>query len=157
MSFSPTMTLAEARAELRELVDDGARCPCCTQFAKVYRRKITSTMARLLIRLWIEAGREWAHMPTVTSRASTSASSGDPAKLRYWGLLEEADVERDDGGRAGWWRITDDGEAYVRAALRVRKYARVYDGRCLGHDGDLVDIVDALGDRFNYRDLMEGR
>ena len=34
------MTLDEAKAWLRDQVDDGAHCPCCGQFAKVYKRRI---------------------------------------------------------------------------------------------------------------------
>jgi hypothetical protein len=39
----------------------------------------------------------------------------------------------------------------------VPTYAQIYDGRCLGYDGEPVSIVDALGKKFDYHELMEGR
>ena len=62
------MTLADARDELRDLVNDGHRCPCCTQFAKVYRRKIHSTTARELIGFYRAAHRDWFYLPDLTTR-----------------------------------------------------------------------------------------
>ena len=38
------MTLGEARDWLRERIEDGEECPCCRQFAKVYRRRLYATM-----------------------------------------------------------------------------------------------------------------
>jgi hypothetical protein len=150
MSFSDTMTLAAARAQLRELVYEGARCPCCTQLAKVYPRVIYSTMARELIRCYRAAGTDWFHVPTVIGH-----NGGDLLKTRYWGLMEEeTDIRRDDGGRAGYWRITALGEAFLRRELLVPKRAYVYDGRRLKLDGPDVTIVDCLGKRFNYNELM---
>lgn len=151
MTFTDGMTLGEARDELRELVDHGHRCPLCTQFAKVYRRKLNSGMAVSLIRMYRRAGLGWVNVPD-----EIGARSREEGKLRYWGLVEEAGELRDDGGRAGWWRVTPDGAAFVLLRARVPKYARVYDGRCLGLGGDLVTIRDCLGERFDYGELMNG-
>ena len=59
------MSLGDAREWLRERVEHGARCPCCTQFAKVYERKLNSRMARQLITFWWE---DWFHVPVVELR-----------------------------------------------------------------------------------------
>lgn len=146
-----TQTLAEARSWLRDRIDDGEHCPCCTQLAKVYRRKIHATMGRDLILVWHRFGPAWFHS------TASPAHGGDFVKLTHWGLIAEDDRIRDDGGRAGWWQITPNGVAYVQDRLKVPKYARIYDGRCLGLVGDPVGVRDALGTRFDYRDLMAGR
>jgi hypothetical protein len=155
--FYELMTLHEARSELRKLVDDGCACPCCSQFAKVYRRKIHATMARELIHFYRRAGRELFDLPLLAGEVSGKrrAYTGDSAKLRYWGLMVEDDARREDGGRAGFWRVTEKGEAWVLDRIRVPKYARIYDGRCLGLMGEPVSIIDALGDKFSYRELMD--
>jgi len=147
------MTLAEARDQLRDLVDEGATCPCCRQYARVYRRKIHATMARTLCRVYRAApSGEWVHLPSLAGY-----QVNDFPKLRYWGLVEEEiELRRDDGGRAGYWRITPQGWQWVLIWTTVPKYARIYDGRCLGLEGDPVTVLDALGDRFDYRELMEG-
>lgn len=149
---APDTSLADAKQWLREQLDGGAPCPCCTQFAKVYRRKITSRQVRALIRVWRSAGTDWCHVTTV--HPSLAGDGGELSRLRYWGLLEEADERREDGGRAGWWRVTDRGEQYVLGRTTVPKYAHIYDSRCLALSGDLVSVRDALGTKFNYAELM---
>lgn len=144
-------TLAEARDTLQLQLDEGTTCPCCDQFAKVYSRKINAGHARALIALYRAVGRDWGHLATYDQ-------SREASKLAYWGLIEEESARRDDGGRSGWWRITDLGERFLRNQLLVPKHARVYDGRLLRLDDTdgLVSIVDALGTRFNYSELMAG-
>ena len=60
------------------------------------------------------------------------------------------------GGRAGWWRLTEQGSAFVQGLMKVQKYAKIYDSRLLKLDGELVTIRDVLGSRFNYDELMRG-
>lgn len=143
-------TLDDARAWLRDRVDKGDRCPCCTQFAKVYRRRITSSMARMLIRMHRVAGCDYAYLPDLRD----GNGSMDTTMLRYWALIEEDREPRPDGGRAGWWRLTPLGQSFVLGEVEVPMYARVYDGRVLSLVGDLVHISDALGTRFDYAELM---
>lgn len=153
MTAVQTMTLAEAQDWLRERVDDGEECPCCEQLAKVYRRKIHTTMARDLVTAWTKAGDDWFHLPTLLD----GRHQGDFPKFAHWGLIQEHPGDRDDGSsRAGWWRITPLGAAFIRDNARVPKYARIYNGRVLGFTGDPVGIRDALGTRFRYDDLMSG-
>lgn len=149
-SFRDDMTLKEARDLLRTLVDDGHACPLCTRFAKVYRRKVTSSMARMLIRMYRAGGTDWVYLPSL--RDGNGAM--DTTMTQYWGLIEEERVKREDGGRAGWWRLTPLATRFVLGQATVPKYARIYDGRCLGLTGEPVTIHDCLGSKFNYRELM---
>lgn len=144
------VTLDDAREWLRALLDTGERCPCCTQRAQVYRRTIHATMARDLVALWRHAGTGWGYLPDVLDRKNT----GDFAKLRYWGLVEEESELRPDGGRAGWWRVTDHGAAWIHGRASVPRHAHVYDGRRLSLSGPAVTIVDALGHRFSLAELL---
>lgn len=153
--FDVRDTLADARARVEEGRDEGVTCECCGQLAKVYRRKIHAVMARDLLLSYRRAdhdGRGWFHLPTLLP----DTRGGDFGKLAYWRLIEELPERREDGGRAGWWRITDDGEAFATRRLRVPKYARVFDSHLLGLTGPYAGIEDALGVRFRYDDLMRG-
>lgn len=146
-------TVEEAQAWLRDHADEGVKCPCCTQLAKVYRRRVNAGMARSLIEMYRLAGTGWVHVPT-----QVGSRSREEGKLAYWGLVEEARHPREDGGRAGWWRVTAKGRLFVLGQIRIPKYARVFDGRCLSLDySETVTIRDALGTRFDYDDLMAGR
>lgn len=149
------MTVAGARAELRTLVDEGHTCPLCKQFAKVYRRKINSTQARALIIIHRQCGTDWAYLPSLRMALAPHHSNEEP-KLRYWGLLEERPINRGDGGRAGEWRVTELGQRFVKGEVTVQKYARIYNGHCLGFVGERISIREALGDKFNYDELMVG-
>lgn len=145
------MPLHEAQGWLRDRLDDGEKCPCCTQHAQTYRRKVNSGMARSLIVMFRTGGLDWQHVPTTVGR-----KSAEEGKLAYWGLIEEEKVRRPDGGRAGFWRVTQVGADWIHHRISIPKYARVYDGRCLGFAGERVSIHDALGTRFSYDDLMAG-
>lgn len=145
------MTLLAAQEELRKLVWDGQKCPCCTQLAKVYKRKLNSGMARSLIVMYRAARLDWQHVPTTVGR-----KSAEEGKLAHWGLVEEEKERRSDGGRAGFWRVTLTGEQFVLGHHAVPKYAHIYDGRCLKLSEGPVTIRAALGSKFNYDELMQG-
>jgi hypothetical protein len=152
--IDPLTTVGEARKQVQAAAEgDGVICPCCGQFAKVYRRSITSATARQLIVAWRFARgdpAEWFHLPSVVGYG------GDIAKVKHWGLLEEAvDVVREDGGRAGWWRFTALGSRWVRGLDAVPRYAYIYAGQLLRLDGEPRTIRDALGNGFDLRELME--
>ncbi len=152
------MTLGEARDKLRTLAAEGHECPCCRQYVKVYRRKLTAASTRAVIAHYSESGRDWGHLPTIVKkRMPDVAHQGGYMNLAvHWGLIEEERTLREDGGRAGFWRVTEAGEQWVRGEISIPKYALIYDGRRLGVRGDAVTIRDALGNNFDYQELMVG-
>lgn len=157
--FHDDMTIREARDILRELAEKGHTCPCCTQFVKVYKRPIPNATARVMIALFRQGeGRNYIFLPAVLDTMKGTPHQGGYGTLgQFWGLMEQMPGEREDGSnRVGWWRLTDLGRRFVRLEARVPKYARIYNGRCLGHAGEQVTIRDALGSKFDYAELMAG-
>lgn len=150
VNFDPAVTLIQLKTWLRRQVDEGAICPVCDQHVQVYRRKLNSGMAQSLIRMYIAGGLDYIHLPT-----TIGSRSREEGKLRYWGLVEEENAVRPDGGRAGYWRVTRLGELFVNGQAKVYSHARVYNGRCLGLNGSLIGIKDALGAKFSYDELMQ--
>lgn len=149
--ISPTDTIAAGKLWLRARLDQGEHCPLCNQNAKMYRRKINSGMAASLIHMHrIAPTGGWVHVHAI------GAHSREEGKLAYWGLAEEQTGAGMHGGRAGYWRVTDKGRAFLKGTMTVPKYAKVYNGQCYGLEGDLVSIKDALGTKFNYDELMRG-
>lgn len=154
-TLSPQTTLAQARAWLWEHIRPGANCPTCGQRSQLYRRQVNAGMAHSLIRMyWLGGASDlsWVHIPS-----ALPARSREEGKLAYWGLAQESTEPREDGGRAGWWRVTPRGERYVLAQLSIPKYALVFDSEVWGFEGEMVGITQALGTKFNYTELMEGR
>lgn len=153
-------TLGYAQEWLAARMDDGVRCPCCTQFTKVYARTLTATMAYALICLHQHTGPEWFHAPSylsrVARRADSTARGGDWAKLTHWGLIEEAPERREDNcPHTGYYRVTERGRRFVLGQLSVPRWAVIFDGRLLYlDDGRRTTIEEALGKRFNYAELM---
>jgi hypothetical protein len=135
--------LTSAKRWVLDNRDDGVRCPCCGQFAKVYRRKLDSSMARALIVMWRNGGQDW-------QRTRGIDNSGNIAKLGLWGL-----VEADDRGT---WRVTDDGVDFIMGKIEMAHRMVLYDGAVLDvDDSSYVDIHQALGDKFDYDELMGER
>lgn len=143
-----TVPISRARRHLADALVEGATCPVCGQHAQLYRRTLHKTMADQLVRVYRRHGTDRFHAPT-----ALGTHGGDFAKLAHWGLIREAGERRADGGRAGWWRITDDGVGFVRGEVRVPKYVLLYDGRRIGYDGDHVAITSILR-TFDLREIQ---
>jgi hypothetical protein len=167
MPTSPQTTLHEAKKWLRGMSKKGAKCPCCTQLAKIYRRKLNSSMAYILliiVREYRLNGGAFIHVPSMINRkgmepAVAAAVRGDWAKLAFWGLIEEKKKDDDDTQKrtSGKWRPTGLGIAFVNDKATVPRYCNFYDGRALSFsDDEKTTIKDALGDKFDYVDLMRG-
>jgi hypothetical protein len=143
-------TVEKAREEIDEklMAGESVICPCCDQHAKIYRRQIHSGMVLLLINMYRTAGTGWVYLPSLPQK------SRDGTGLHYWCLIAEDDEKRDDGGRAGWWRVTERGEEWVLNKIRVPKYALIYNSEVVALEGKGTSVRDALGKKFNYRELM---
>lgn len=136
------LSLSEAREYVSELAwEGGTTCPCCDQFAKVYRRKLNAGMARSLIRMYRAGGLDW-----VDITRQIPARSREEGKLAYWRLVEPGEVR-------GVWRVTQEGYRFLRGAP-VESHALVYNGELLRLDGGPITITEALGERFDLQELM---
>lgn len=145
-------TLQQARSWIRDQVinGSGAKCPCCTQLAKQYRRKLNSGMCRSLISMYKAGGiTEYVDVTLVCL-----GGTREEGKLRYWGLVEELETLREDGGRAGWWKVTPLGEKFIRSEVAMFSHCLLYDNHFRGFSGTQVSIQDCLGEKFSLAELM---
>ncbi len=173
-----TATLAEAKDWLRLRGRKGAYCPCCNQYAKVYKRVLGSQMARWLIwlvRTWEQGqlsekngnalARRYGEKATPPLRTwawidvkQSPVRGGDYAKLLHWGLVEHkantGDATKKD---SGLWRPTHAGIAFVHRRSLMRSHVILYDNKLLNWSDDSITditIVQALGNKFDYQELM---
>lgn len=161
---TPTMdtTVEAAKQFLRDNREEGAICPCCDQYVRLYRRKITSAMAYGLIlphRRSINFGDHWIHVENYLKSLNDIPASirGDIAKLRHFGLIEAKQEDREDGSsRNGYYRMTGRGMSFVRDTLSVPEAVFIYNNKVEGHSEDQINIHGALGNKFNYDELMNG-
>jgi len=148
------LSLANARAEVTAIKAGWAppkACPCCGQRCQRYKRKLNSDMGRWLIWLVMEYGREknWIDVKGVEVRG------GDYAKLEYWGLVEHKPNEDEKKKSSGLWKPTKDGVAFVFNRLRVPSHVFLFDGELLGFETTQTNIEQAIGDAFDYPELMQ--
>ena len=150
-------TLVEAREALLFVMEDGGICPCCDQFVKRYRRKLNATMARGLIWLVKASGDnlQWIHVNS-TGPSWLTNKGGTLATLVHWGLIEEKPKEdKPSASRtSGSWRPTLKGVQFAKNELRVPSHVVLYNDQVEGWSGSEASIVDALGKRFHYGELM---
>jgi len=151
-----------AQEWLRQRLFSGAPCPCCLGLAKIYRRKLHASIARAAIFLWHcggDAAEGWVDVAeqAAARRRPDITRSREHNKLAYWTLAEMYGGDGATGARYdGKWRLTDSGRLFVTRRLTVPSHAVIYDGRVLELDGSQVDIVAALGKKFDYWELMQG-
>lgn len=152
MILDPKVPLGEAQDWVRQRIEDGVHCPCCTQYAKVYRRKLNRRIALTMIAMYRKSRKGWVYLPTIggSKLDVPSARSGEVSFAQHWGLIQRSEDR-------GYWQITELGESFLLNGVKIPKYARIYDGRLLNLDPEqTVSIVDVLGIDFDYNELMAG-
>lgn len=155
MSNTKFKTLEEAHTFLRENFDKGENCPCCGQFVKLYKRKLNSGMAITLIRVYKAHGLSWVNVKDFL-RENKHKNTHDWTLLRHWGLIREASHDPLDETKksSGVWKITVAGERFVKNEVKTLSHIKHYNGNASGFTGEEITIVEALGRKFNYPELM---
>jgi hypothetical protein len=163
---TPATTLVDAKKWLRQRFGQGAACPCCGQFVKLYKRPFSKSMAYVLMLIAShflgDPVEEWLHVPSYIAEMASdnprraAAVRGDWAKLKYWGLIEEKPDTREDGSRrVGYWKITQLGKQFVKRQATVPSHVYVYNSEVLQRAVETqITIDDALGTEFSYDEIM---
>ncbi len=145
-------TLEEAKQFLRDNFENGATCPCCTQYVKLYKRKLTSGMAVALIRLYRLSKRQTNKYIHITKLGHLNG--GEFAQLERWGLIRQDDNTDEKKKNSGMWSITLDGCLFVEGFKEVPSHAMTYDGKTIKFTNKKINIRAALGSKFDYKELM---
>ena len=153
---APSKSLAEAIREMREKIEEGTTCPCCGRFVKLYKRKLHAEMAAFLCRLVARWRREQRYYSTRELCPALTKSATDGSYLVHWGLLEREPIpnRNEAGGKAGMYRPTDRGIAFVEGRITVASHIHILCGEIVGFSLDNIGAREALGDRFSYDELM---
>ena len=159
-TFDNFRTIKQAREDLFKAYDIGEHCPVCGQYVKKYKRKITSSMAYALILLyWRNEAHpgEWIHILEYFrgKKGIPHTLHGDCPKLRYWELIIKKDEAKEDGNPdSGYYKITRKGFNFVKDMITVPKFIYLYNNEFLAFGGELINIKEALGNKFDYGELM---
>lgn len=140
------VTLDQARKELLAAATRGARCPCCSRYVKVYKRRFHVEMGIFLVKLvkaW-RLHRRWYHTSELI-RTQTKAAT-DACYLVHWELLEH--------GQQGMYQPTQAGIEFCAGTLRTSAYVYLLNNTVLDWSEELVDIHAVLGKRFSLAELL---
>jgi hypothetical protein len=75
----------------------------------------------------------------------------------HWNLIASVGGNRADGCKHnGHWRITERGEQFVKQQILVPSHVYLYNGKFQGYSQESTSILQALGKKFNYNELMRG-
>lgn len=135
-------------------------CPCCGRHAQIYRRTFHSSMAYQLIRLYRLGGaNQFIHVSKLI--LPNMAGSGDFSKAKYWGLIipkDKAIYDTDTPSKAnGFWQLTQEGVEFVKGKTDITREVHIFDDEVVALSPDTITIREALGNKFNYDELMDAR
>jgi hypothetical protein len=135
----------------------GVYCPCCHQYVKLYRRKLNASMAMALLYIYLEhfkTAEDWIHVEELLIKRIFK-SSHDWALMRFWKLIEQDEAAEEHKKTNGKWRITDRGMAFVNdTRVRIPKSILICNNKFEGFSEDDTNIREALGEEFDYEELM---
>jgi hypothetical protein len=157
MNANPdTTTLAEAKVWLGGACREKgiAECPVCSQAAKIWKYQIVASAASGLVSFATKFGDgEYYHV----EKCGLSGLGGNWGRLRFWGLLEQKPKSADDKEKkhSGYWKITERGLNFAMGRISVPRYILMYDEKFLGFEGMPVSIVECLGNKFDYQEILK--
>jgi len=136
-------------------------CPCCDRVTKIYKRHLHHSTCRTLIDIYklsaaykqnLYSDHEWVHV------SQLKIVSQDFHIAKHWFLIEQKPKEPDNKRKktSGYWRITEKGRAFICGEISIPEWVHTYNKQVLGFTGDPVSMQDCLGEKFDYKQLMEG-
>jgi len=151
------LTIEQVKQFLRENMTNGTICPCCNNYVKMYKRKLTSSMVFCLIHFKKHVdrnGNEFQNYINILDRLKlTPMQRADWQKLVYFKLIQAETTQRGHA-RSGYYRLTDLGIKFVNHQSLVPEYVKVYNSKVFGYSETQINISQAIKNKFNYLELM---
>lgn len=149
-----------SKSFLDDLIARGdMECPCCKRKARVSPLKVHSTLAEMLCKLYRASIRingvadSYVHLTQFP--ASKTTSGRDFSIVHHWGIAEPMKASPDENKRSsGMWRLTQKGVEFVNGRLAIPRNAFVFDNRVVDYSQENVTIHTALGDDFDWFELI---
>jgi hypothetical protein len=137
--------------------DKGHHCGECGRLLKVYNRRLSRSMTRSLIRLYLLSlkypDKTYFHVKTFDKEGAR----GEFGVLSCWGLVAEEPNADESKRTSGMWSMTEFGKNFIRLQEHVPQYVILkWGSECLGFSGPMVTAKQCLehANKFRYDDLM---
>ena len=160
MKVTAGTTVQEARGFCQENRDSGCICPCCGQGVRLYNYKFHSSLAQCLIGLVrvFETSKNWVHVKDIpVPDGNASSRGGHLAKAVHWELIESRANDDSAKRTSGYWQPTQRGRDFVHGATVIPKYVHLFNNTVYGFSAARTSIEQALGNKFDYSELMGSR
>lgn len=129
------------------IAGEGGCCPVCGKFGKVYKYKLSQSLALAL--KWIgDHGADDGWVDVQTKGPRWMLRSKTYPLLSHWGFIEA------QAARSGIWRLTEEGRDFL-AGFEVAPCAvYVYDNKVMALDAENITFRGCFGLRFDFDELM---
>ena len=147
-------TILEGRAHLSANFEKGTICPCCSQFVKVYKYKLYANSIKALIEL-SHLGPGFHHISKYAEATKHRPRAAHFADLRHWGFIRKSMEPVDGKKSSGFWEITLEGHKFIYGKTTAKERVRIFNNNLFGFEGEEISVLQALGNKFNYDELMK--
>lgn len=133
---------------------EGFRCSCCNQYVKEYSRSFNANMAIASLCLYKHSGGKFVHLEKFLAEQGHQRC-GDASYLRFYNIIQKMEGDRKDGSpRNGFYKLTGVGILFCERKLKVQSKFVIFNNALQGFEGEEIDVVDALKNKFDYEKLM---
>ena len=138
--------------------DKGHACGECGRLLKIYQRRLSSSMSRGLIRLYLLGVKYPDRAAFHVKHFDKEGARGEFGVLSCWGLVTEQPNSNPEKKTSGMWTLTEFGKSFIELREQVPLYALLkWGSEFLGYAGPMVNLKACLehGNHFKYDDLMQ--
>lgn len=129
---------------------DGAFCPCCGKWGKVYKYKLSQHLALCLRWIVIHANKDgWVDVQNTAPRWMLKSKTYP--LLAHWEMIES------QSKRSGVWRATTRGVAFASGIATAPESVYVYDAGNWGFADEEVSFRGCFGRHFDFDEMMSER
>ena len=133
---------------------EGAHCPVCSRWGKIYARSINKTMAYSLIWLCGATSDEHGWVDVPNSNNMRVIRSNQLPTLRWWGLVERRPSNDESKKHSGFWRVTEKGRDFAYGRIAVPQKVFTYDAEVVTHSDQYTRIWECFKTKFDYQEVM---
>jgi hypothetical protein len=143
------------KAHWKEAIEnEGACCPVCNRWGKIYGRSINKTMAYSLV--WLASTKSdedgWVDVPN--SGNLRILRSNQLPTLRWWNLVERKEGGENKTKHSGFWRTTLMGKDFVHGRIQVPEKVFTYDAEVIAVSDKQTYIWQCFKKQFDYQEVM---
>jgi hypothetical protein len=147
--------IEDARSWLQRAANtnEGATCPCCDRFDKVYRRRINKAAVADLISLYKVSKRHGFKVYHYSTFMPGTIRHGDFAKFRHLDMIDRPDPASTKKKTSGCYRITKQGAMFCEGKVAIPERIVLYHDELIAVEGDRRLVTD-LFPNFDFTELM---